>query len=423
MAPTNLGFRAILAGSLVFMTPPVAFGQSRATPSKKPAASAKGAPRDPFAADAVTLKDGKTLLGQVFDASPKGGLIVIVRRAWAEETLPEWAAKWSTAEHAAEAGALARRRERLAAWRRDRGASAGASDRITAWLDRELAKPAGPGEPSTLMVARLNRGDFKTPQRRGKVAARSLRLGWTLGLKDVETMPLADLKDALEGRGLVASGDTAIPLDALLPPSAETDAQWSVRRAATEVTFDEGTRFIRFGGSILPEPAPGRPPDPSTAAALLSSTLKDLLGEPQADPLTASLADVASRGRIGAIVTRLELAADMGAVTVESTLYVRGIGGWTRGASRSGSLRTGDVNPDAVQAVAEDPQVKSAFGLVDSLGFGQVSGEMKQKGLLVGATTKRALGLARSALARDIAEAALPLEDPSTKAPASKDKP
>ena len=423
MAPANLGFRTVLAALLCLLAALPAVGQNRSAASKKPAAKPKAAAPDPFGADSITLADGKTLLGQIYDGTPRGGMIVIVRRAWAEEKLPDWAAKWSKLEAVGNAGADAQRRARLAAWRRDRPATPTPDDRITAWLDRELAKPVGPGEPSVLTVARLGRGDVKTVQRRGKVATRSLRLGWTLGLKDVETMPLAELKDALEGRGLAATGDGPIPLDALLPPLLETDAQWSLRRAATEVGFDEGTRFIRFGSTVMPEPAPGRPPDPSTAGALLASTLKDLLGEPQADPLTARLNDMAAKGRAGAIVTRLDLAADMSSVTVESTLYVRGPGGWTRGASRSGTLQTGDVGPGAVQEIAGDPQIQSAFGLVDSLGFGQVSGEMKQKGLLVGATTKRALGMSRSALARDLAEVALPIAEPATKAPTSKDKP
>ncbi len=427
MVPSNSWLKVIKVAAIVVTIGLTASGQApsiKKPAGSKPTVKAKASPKDLFGADSITLRDGKILLGQIYDPSPRSGLVVIVRRAWAESNLAEWAAKWSKMERDANAGAEAQRRDRLAAWSRERAPRVGVDDRIKTWLDRELARPAGPGEPSVLMLARLNRGEFKTIQRRGMAAARALRLGWTLGLKDVETMPLADLKDALEGRGLVASGETPISLDALLPSPLEADTQWSLRRAATEVTHDDGVRFIRFGNTILPEPSPGRPPDPSAAGALLSSTLKDLLGEGQSDPLPARLNEVAARGRVGAMVTRLDLAADMGSVTVESALYVRDSRGvWTRGPSRSGSIRTGDAPLQEVQAVAEDPQVKSAFGLVDSLGFGQVSDEMKRKSLAVGATTKRALGLARSALARDIADLTLPLDDPSARAPISREKP
>jgi hypothetical protein len=242
----NLGVRMVLVSSLIVGFGAVGVAQTRSSTSKKPAAKVKAAPHDPFGADAITLKDGKILLGQIYDPSPRGGLIVIVRRAWAEANLPEWAAKWTKLERDASGGAVAQRRERIAAWRRDRPGPAGPDDKITPWLDAELARPAGPAEPSMLMVARLSRGEVKTIQRRGKAAARLLRLGWTLDLKDAETRPIAELKDAVEGRGLLASGDTPVSLDALLPPYAEADSVWQLRRAATEVTFDQGSRFIRF---------------------------------------------------------------------------------------------------------------------------------------------------------------------------------
>jgi len=429
MAAAKLGFKAILIATLIAMVGLPAMGQTRTPLAKKsvrgrpnPIPKAKAVAKDPIGADAITLKDGKTLLGQVYDPSPRGGLIVIVRRAWAETHLPEWAAKWAKLERDANAGADTQRLERLTAWRRDRVATPGTEDRITRWLDRVLARPAGMAEPSVLMAARLTRGEVKTLQRRGTIAARTLRLGWTLGLNDVETMPLDELKDVLEGRGLLATGTTPIALDTLLPLSLESESQWLLRRAATEVNNDDGLRFIRFGNSVMPEPAPGRQADPGNAASLLNSTLQDLLGGEQADPLPPRLNEVAAKGKVGAMVTRLELASDMASVTVESTLYVRNSqGAWTRGPSRSGTVRTDQAaTPGEVQEVADDPQVKSAFNLVDSLGFGLVSDDMKRKSLAIGATTKRALSLVRSALARDLGDLALPLNPPSTKAAAAK---
>jgi hypothetical protein len=106
----------------------------------------------------------------------------------------------------------------------------------------------------------------------------------------------------------------------------------------------------------------------------------------------------------------MELSPDLEGVTVESALYVRTGNGWARGPWRAGTLRVGDVAPGAAEAVADDPQVKAAFGLVDSIAPGMITPQMKQKGLDVGATTKRALSMARSALSRDLAALAVPLE-------------
>jgi hypothetical protein len=235
-------------------------------------------------------------------------------------------------------------------------------------------------------------------------------------------MSLDDLKDAIAGRGMSVNGEEPIALDTLLPSPIENETQWMIRRAATEALNDEGLRFVRFGNSLMPEPAPGQAPDPNAAAAVLNDTIKDLLGASPSDPLASRLRDVAARGRVGALVTRLDLAPDLGSVTVESALFVRGPNGvWTRGPWRSGTLRSGDVAPGAAEALADDPQVKAAFQVVDSIGFGGISEEMKRKSLAIGATTKRALGMVRSALSHDLEGLALSLKDPA--GPAKKPEP
>ena len=424
MTPKDLGsgMVGLAVAWIALAIGPMAIGRQGPAMPKK-AAAAKGVPRkdavkkeaarDPIAADSITLKDGKTLLGQVYDPSPRGTLVVIVRRAWAEANLPEWAERWKKGEGEAAGNADVQRHDRLVEWKRDRLATPGAADPISAWLDRELARPIGEAEPSALMVARLGRSDVKAVQRRGMSAARALRLGWQLGFKDVEAMPLEELKDAISGRGITVAGETPISLDALLPRGPEPDDQWRARRAATEVLHDEGLRFVRYGNTVLAEPGLRPDPDPAAATTLITDTLKDFLGGTTGDPLQGKLRDVAARGRVGAMVTKLDMSPDMETVTVESSLWVRGANGtWTRAVTRSGTLRTGDVAPGAVDAVADDPQVKAAFGLIDSVGLFQVTDEMKRKSLTVGATTKKALGLARSALSTDLSSLALPLDDP-----------
>ena len=45
--------------------------------------------RDDATADAVTLRDGKIVFGELIDSSPKAGtLSMVVRRAWAREARP-----------------------------------------------------------------------------------------------------------------------------------------------------------------------------------------------------------------------------------------------------------------------------------------------------------------------------------------------
>ncbi len=59
---------------------------------------------------------------------------------------------------------------------------------------------------------------------------------------------------------------------------------------------DAGVRFIRVQSLVLPEPAPGQPPDASGVLAGLAD-LKRLLGDgPPSDPLADRLREVAARG-------------------------------------------------------------------------------------------------------------------------------
>src|SRR5437764_7511874 len=97
-------------------------------------------PAPETSADAVTLRDGTVVLGQVADPAPRGTLAILVRRQWAEEAVPEWARRWREAELPALRQARRQFRERLGAWRRERGAGpAGGNDPIAGWIGRELA--------------------------------------------------------------------------------------------------------------------------------------------------------------------------------------------------------------------------------------------------------------------------------------------
>ncbi len=368
------------------------------------------------AADAITLKDGKVILGQIAETPRRNGspMTILVRRDWAEKNLPDRLAAWEKAEAPAVRQAVALRRQRLEAWRRDRPPVA-AGDRITPWIDAELARLADPTAvgKSALMAVTLSRSDVKMISARPRRSKRMLRLGWLSNFPDVESMTTDDLAQALEGRGFAPNADTPVSVDALLPPQSENTPRWLVRRAATEIVNDEGGRLLRYQGLVIPEPAPGQAPPAAASLNAALAGLKELLGEAQVDPLPARLRDLAGQGRVGAVVTRLELSPDLASVAVETTLWVRVDGDrWIQAIVRSSTVRPDDLPPDAGDGLADDPQVKAAFGVIESLGFGDIPPEMKRRSLNMGAATKKALGQARSALDQELNAFALPLEAP-----------
>jgi hypothetical protein len=96
-----------------------------------------------------------------------------------------------------------------------------------------------------LIAIKLAREEISALERRSESAAKALRCAWLLGLVNSETTPLAALKDSIAGRGIMLESDESIALDRLLPPVAESANHWLLCRAATEVLYDDGLRFIR----------------------------------------------------------------------------------------------------------------------------------------------------------------------------------
>ena len=341
-----------------------------------------------------------------------------MRRDWAESHLKTWAGKWSRAIEAGSKLAARQRRERLAAWRAERAASAPADDRIVAWIDQELKRLDDPAltARTRLMPVHLSRSDVRGLVRQPPSNTRLLQLGWLCGLPEVETMPLDDLKDALEGRGFAVDGDQTPSLAGLLPLFPEPDLSWLGRRAATELAVDSDLRFIRFQNMVLPDLKTGQALDGLNLSVALGEMLKLLDPEQgKEDPLVGTLKKVGNRGRVGALVTRLDISADMSQTTVEATMWVRTGGDqWVPFVTRSASVRPDDLPAEAGRNLAADPQVQTATSLVEALGLGTIPPEIKQRSLKMGASTEKALGAARAAINQDLNALMLPIfENPS----------
>jgi hypothetical protein len=362
------------------------------------------------AAERVVLRDGSVVLGLVtaVNGGPRGGLEMVVRRNWAEQNAKGWVRKWERLIDTGTQLAVRQRKERLKLWQRERAAKLPADDRIVRWIDKELKRIDDPAAivQATLLPVHLSRGDVRSVTRQPRSNTRLLQLGWLCSLPEVEAMPLDDLKDALEGRGYAIDADTVPSLAGLLPLAPEPDLAWQARRAATELAVDTDLRFIRYQNLVLPDVPGGQ------VQALNGLNLTTALAEVtrlldpeqmKEDPLAAALRKIGDSGRVGAVVTRLDIPAQLDHISVETTLWIR-LGGdrWGPFVTRSASVRPEETAPGAGQNLAEDPQVKSAFSILEALGLGNIPPELKQRSLKMGAATEQALGTARAAIAQDL---------------------
>lgn len=410
------------------------------------------APAESDVADRITLKDGTVIRGQVVNPNYRGQVVFVVRRAWSESELPDRARAWRAAEAPWMARARGERLQRLESWIADRQAhragpaepGAAPGDPLLDTLRREADALRGLGADDDLpplMQVAVPRREVQTLQRRPAATARLLRLGWRARFADVETMTAADLKDALHGRNIATDEAEPVALDDLLPLPIETDARWLARRAATEVSQDRAGRFLRYGDLILPDTGAnhaGAAPNLANLnlgalagggdlGALLnaaggagggdvSNLLGSLLGDPTAparpkpDPLAPKLAALAGQGRVGALLTALEIAPDLSAVQVTTTVLARlGPERWEPIATRVATVRPDQLRPDAGVQVGADPQVQGVFRIAESLGL-PIDAELKQRSLGIGAATQQALARARESIQADLDALALPLD-------------
>jgi hypothetical protein len=194
----------------------------------------------------------------------------------------------------------------------------------------------------------------------------------------------------------------------LLPIPHETEEQWLIRRAATEVLNDSGLRFIQIQNLLMPEPSPGQALTKDGALSMVSS-LAPLLEDKPVDPLPEQLRAVRARGRVGAVVTRQEMSPAMDAVRITISLWVRNGRNWSAVGSKTASVRADALRPGAGDDLAQDPQVGAVFQLFESIGFG-FPPEVKQQSLNIGAATRNALGMARGAFSERLSALELPIE-------------
>lgn len=362
------------------------------------------------AADRVVFRDGDVLLGQVV-AEESLETMVAVRRTWAEEHLPQKAAAWERQEEQTAARARQERLARLEQWRRDRPADQRQADQIGLWIDREivrLRKPFEEGRPP-LMLVTLGKREILTVDRRDEDARRMLRQGWRAGFEGVESMPIDRLREGLRSRGFAMTDVDPAPIDDLMPVPIESDRRWLARRAATEILNGGGNRLVRYGDLVMLEPTPGAAVDEAQVADAVGALLGELTGQPAEDPVARLLRKFGAEGKVGAVLTSLEMAPGFERVSVESVLLVRvEPERWLPAATRRAAVSPGDLPDQAGVPLANDPQVESAFEMLERLGVG-ANPEARRVALGAGAATQKALQMVEEALNADLRAAAFDL--------------
>ena len=342
---------------------------------------------DADAADRVTLRDGKVVLGACdrdhAGAARLGGI-------------PGPARLGRNKLKTISRGGTARPRERPVrpSHNGGRGSKHGgkigqpvqpANDRIVSWIDQELARLTAGGAPKAVdldwRAAPSQRGPRIGPTAGGNAAAVAARLALQPSRSRIDAARRA------EGRTRVARYSAEARRGAT-PPSLTDCCRrlWSQSQsgwpgAATELAVDPDLRFLRFQDTVMPEPAAGQPRADwaSRRRCQSSSACSTRIKVSGLIPLTEKLNAVAARGRIGAVVTRLEIQPDMSTSSSNPASGSETVIGGSPFGSRAATVRPEDLGQDAGKRSRQIPRFKARSRIVESLGLGAIPADLKQR--------------------------------------------
>jgi len=340
--------------------------------------------------DLVAVKRGPRLLGAIVDRASDGTLTVAVSRAWLKGAHPRSFEEYRAAETVEHRLALEELRDRLKEWQKARPEPKTLAfflnkeaDRVTSELAR-LEKPGGDEpEPEFLLVsvpaANAERVVVQPPQRK-QVAV----VAWKEGLARVESRSVASLTKELEQRKIDVAKQR-VDLSDRFPIRRQSADEWAARQAIVEFQLREPLDFQGTGDVIVQ--TGDKAPAPATGELLmailrsqLEGQLADLLAEPGAKPAKR---DGESEGSIkkastvaekadalGLRITRVTPDVAGGKVRVESQFVAKLANGkWKTVWSHSEQQDPTKVDPDVVDRIAQDPQVKGALEAIKSSGI------------------------------------------------------
>jgi len=365
-----------------------------AAPSLAPAA--KPTPAADLVVDQVTIKAGPKLLGALLGRESDGTVAFAVNRTWLKKSHAQYFAEELKREEAETRAAFVELRDRIADWRKDAAdekelefflsREAERIEKELAAIDANKREEDAPFVVIDIPPAKIERLNVQQPKRKGVAQS-----AWREGLADVETRSTASLVQELKTKKIEPDDDPDVLLD-LLPPRRQNEAEWAARRAIVEYRFKKPLDFQGMGDVVV---RTGEGAKPADAAGLFAELLKSLQGNALSDLLDppvgaggggkkatanngggekwlASATKIAnSEGLAGFRVTRVDQDLAAKRVDVDARFVARlPDGSWKSIWQRT---ETGDASkprPDAEKQILEDPQVRSALELVQSLGLG-----------------------------------------------------
>jgi len=352
--------------------------------------------------DRLSPSFGPALLGTVLRKSPRGEVVMAVRRGWLKEADPKRLTRLD--EELAESSPRAWRRliERIDAWR----GTLKPGDPLLALLELERKRVVqslksfdadGVVPPTRFVLLTIPAREISALTLQAPNRKQTALVAWVEGLEDVETRSAEDLAAELKESGIDPATAGAESLWRELPVVSDDERTWLVRRAVKASGLSEPLHFQGTAGILLAvngkNPGGGldEPIDPKVLGDLMRQVLGGELGGDIGKLLEqlggrrggsrpgqpgrseqSSLATVASRaetaGRDAVRVTRFRHDLAGRKTTVSSEFLVRvAQGEWVVAWQGSETVTVRD-RPEARKRIEKDARVQKLLRLAKALG-------------------------------------------------------
>jgi hypothetical protein len=354
--------------------------------------------------DLVKLRSGKTLRGGIARQNDDGSLTMAVSRDWLLKFDASLASKRLKDETSVQRTALEQLRDRLdkeLAGRPEESPLAIFFRRERKRIEERLAQPASPEPPQFVwidlkqkQVAKIVRASIE----RRRIACWS----WYERLANVETRDAAGLDQELKHKRIDATQPPP-DLSDRFPLRIQDDREWSARLALLTYALEKPLDFQGAGDMLVRSDRSAKAPDMASVIAQLfggslNSLLKELTDAGRATATTAESADdwlkpatrEAEREKARAFrATRVHVNLGARQATVESVLAVQLDNAkwetiWSARETEDGTK----IRASMEAAIGKDARVKSALGVLNSLGA--ASDDQIQQSIRFGAATMTA---------------------------------
>jgi hypothetical protein len=353
----------------------------------QPALAQRGSsPQTRLGVDLLSLKNGPRLRGVVVQRDKDGNVLMAVGRERLEATFPEFYRQQVHVEARSRREAYVELRSRITDWL----AARPEAEDLQFFLRKELQRVEGilvqpadqpPGADFEFLLVEIAVGQIGSlviqPPARKQIAL----LAWRERLPDVERRPVTELARALQEQGVDAAAEAGpIDLSSRLPPRPQSEREWAARRAIVEYQFVRSLDFQGTGDVLLPANAAEQLDLEQMLPQLqrqLAGELGRLLGEPLVEkPAGPTWFETATQaadkaGVLGVRVTRVDQNLAARRVAVETRFLARMPGGrWETVWSHTETADAARARPALEQQIAEDPQVRRARAVFETLGGG-----------------------------------------------------